>query len=196
MKKIYIFRHGQTHHNKEGRFTGLNDDVLTDLGHLQAQKVAEYLQNHKLDRIYTSALQRTRQTADPYLVISGMDHIPLHYFNERDLGPFNGSKVSQVLEEHPDFYDKAFSGLTNDLGVENYNDFRRRIFKGLEILLSHVDEELALFTHGGTIRHIVPLLTDQEIDHAVHIDNASVTILIDTGASYKIEVLADATHLD
>ena len=41
-RHIYLFRHGQTHYNKNKTFTGWKDSKLTSKGIRDAKKVAKY----------------------------------------------------------------------------------------------------------------------------------------------------------
>ena len=63
-KDFYIFRHGQSSYNVEGRTQGqTNDSVLTDLGKEQALTVGERLKDKGVEIIVTSPLKRAMQTA-------------------------------------------------------------------------------------------------------------------------------------
>ncbi len=65
--KIYIFRHGQTTYNREGRFTGFNNPRLTELGFKQARTVAKKLKDKKFEVAFHSRLTRTKQTLNEVL---------------------------------------------------------------------------------------------------------------------------------
>ncbi len=60
--KIYIFRHGQTTFNRDGRFTGWLDARLTRLGVRQAKIVARKLRNKKFQVAFYTRLVRSKQT--------------------------------------------------------------------------------------------------------------------------------------
>ena len=65
MKKevsIYLFRHGQTTFNRDGRFTGWLNSGLTKLGVKQAKTVARKLKNKKFGIAFRTSLLRSRQT--------------------------------------------------------------------------------------------------------------------------------------
>jgi bisphosphoglycerate-dependent phosphoglycerate mutase family 1 len=59
---IYLFRHGQTTYNRDGRFTGHHNPSLTKLGIKNAQTVAKKLQNKKFGLAIHSRLKRSKQT--------------------------------------------------------------------------------------------------------------------------------------
>jgi len=60
--KIYLFRHGQTHYNKNKIFTGWKDSKLTSLGEKQAQKIAKILKNKKFKTAFYTKLSRSKDT--------------------------------------------------------------------------------------------------------------------------------------
>lgn len=65
MKKIYLFRHGETSWNasKDIPYCEENHNVyLNEVGIKQAEKLAEYLQDKNIQKIYTSKLKRANQT--------------------------------------------------------------------------------------------------------------------------------------
>ena len=64
MTSIVLIRHGETDWNIEGRYQGQADPPLNNQGVHQAQKLTAEIQDIGLDILYTSPLQRTKQTAD------------------------------------------------------------------------------------------------------------------------------------
>ena len=64
MSTIVLIRHGETDWNIIGRYQGQADPPLNKNGIQQAQQLASALHKSSLDKIYTSPLLRTKQTAD------------------------------------------------------------------------------------------------------------------------------------
>ncbi|MDD2840538.1 MAG: histidine phosphatase family protein [Rickettsiales bacterium] len=54
MKKLYLFRHGETDWNKEGRCQYSIDIELNETGLQQAKENAKFLQNLGIKHIYSS----------------------------------------------------------------------------------------------------------------------------------------------
>ena len=63
MKRIIMVRHGQSESNVRKTFTGQLDAPLTDVGREQAQRMAQYLDKYRIDKIYASSLDRSVETA-------------------------------------------------------------------------------------------------------------------------------------
>ncbi|MED6337342.1 MAG: histidine phosphatase family protein, partial [Actinomycetota bacterium] len=61
--EIVLVRHGQPEWVKGG--LNVVDPPLTDLGHRQAERLADVLEGESFDEILVSPLTRARQTAAP-----------------------------------------------------------------------------------------------------------------------------------
>jgi len=65
--RLLLVRHGETDWNRQGRFQGQIDIPLNANGRSQAEAAAQCLAEVHLDRAYTSAMARPRQTAEAIL---------------------------------------------------------------------------------------------------------------------------------
>jgi probable phosphoglycerate mutase len=90
--RIYVARHGQTDWNVEGRLQGGIDTPLNTAGKQQALELAERLNGVALDAVYSSGLQRSRETAA--LAARGTPLTSVPGFNERRLGKYEGQKLA------------------------------------------------------------------------------------------------------
>ena len=75
VKNFYIFRHGQSSYNLEGRIQGhTNNSVLTNQGIDEAHNAASLLQDKKIEIVVSSPLRRAKQTGS---IVSKMIKVPL-----------------------------------------------------------------------------------------------------------------------
>ena len=65
--KVYLFRHGETTFNRDGRFTGWLDPHLTALGRRQAEKIAKKLKDKKFQVAFCTSLKRSIESLKPVL---------------------------------------------------------------------------------------------------------------------------------
>ena len=65
--RIILVRHGETNWNLEGRFQGQIDIPLNENGIKQAEAARIFLNSIKIDKAYSSSLQRPKQTAEKIL---------------------------------------------------------------------------------------------------------------------------------
>ena len=103
MTTLIIARHGNTFESGETpRRVGARTDLpLTEKGRAQGYAIGEYLKQNNLlpDMIYTSHLQRTRQTAQEIQLAAGLRLQPqaLDLFNEIDYGPDEDQTEDAVI---------------------------------------------------------------------------------------------------
>jgi 2,3-bisphosphoglycerate-dependent phosphoglycerate mutase len=64
---IYLFRHGQTSYNRDGKFTGIHNPKLTKLGIKQAKTISNKLKNKKFQIAFQTKLIRSKQTLNEVL---------------------------------------------------------------------------------------------------------------------------------
>ena len=73
--RLLLVRHGETDWNREGRFQGQIDIPLNSNGRAQAEAARRFLAAIPIDRAYTSAMARPRQTAEA--ILSDHPGVPL-----------------------------------------------------------------------------------------------------------------------
>ena len=61
---VYLARHGETAWSLTGQHTGLTDLPLTEFGHQTALRLGERLKGMTFAKVFTSPLQRARQTCE------------------------------------------------------------------------------------------------------------------------------------
>ncbi|MEB3343274.1 histidine phosphatase family protein [Okeania sp.] len=105
--RVILVRHGQSTFNVESRIQGrLDASVLTERGQNTARQVGAALQNLKFDAIYSSPLQRAKQTAE--IIHSCLDSPPKLEIQENlreiDLPLWEGMLRDEVIEKYPENY--------------------------------------------------------------------------------------------
>ncbi len=145
MKLIFI-RHGQTNYNLKDLCNGRpNPRVrLTPLGLRQAAKAARLLKNEQIEKIYTSKLFRSRQTA---LIINKYHKAPMHSdarLNDRSMGIFEDMPAGLFYT----WRDKQKNPWTcKPQGGESYESVKRRFKSFLTELAKENKETILIVTH-------------------------------------------------
>lgn len=155
IKDFYIFRHGQSSYNVEGRTQGqTNDSVLTDLGKEQAISVGQRLRGKGVEIIVTSPLKRAMQTAE---LANQSLNIPIktdNRFIEVDVGVVEGMHYTKIRDEYTDIFNKMHTVGTEFDDVcypkgETRRQVRERIFNGLEDWANNSEyKTIAVSSHG------------------------------------------------
>src|SRR5436190_15506787 len=66
MTRLYLIRHGENDFVLRGAIAGRQPGIhLNDTGHAQAERLAHELHREGIERIYSSPLERCRETAEP-----------------------------------------------------------------------------------------------------------------------------------
>jgi probable phosphoglycerate mutase len=146
-------RHGETDWNRDQRFQGHADTPLNELGREQARELADALRGERLDAIYTSPLQRARETATIIGDRVGLDVEPLEGLREVDVGSWSGLTRMEVEQRFPDGYRRWL-----DLGQgwedgESYQALGERVLATMtELAARHRGGRILIVTHGGPMR--------------------------------------------
>jgi len=94
--RLFVLRHGQTAWNAEQRIQGHLDMPLNDTGHWQARCLAQALKGESLSAIYSSDLQRARDTAAPLAALQQLPVQLVSDLRERHFGQFEGSSFAEI----------------------------------------------------------------------------------------------------
>ena len=115
MGKLILIRHGQTEMNAQKLYFGKLDPPLNDLGISQAYQAKEKLLDIDYDIIYSSPLERAKQTAE---ICNYLDK-DINYnskLEEINFGVFEGLTFKQISKKYPDEVKK----MEEDWKVYNY----------------------------------------------------------------------------
>ncbi len=206
--QILFIRHGETPWNRIKRIQGHIDIPLADTGVVQAAQLAERLAREardglRLDAIYSSDLQRARQTAQPSADVLGLPVTLVEGLRERNYGAFQGHDSAEIAEKFPDAYahwqtrDPGFEPA----GGESQRALYHRVLHAVApIVAAHPGERIAVVTHGGVLdcihRHAASLPLDAPRQYALL--NTSINLVEFDGAEAVPRIVrwADVDHLD
>ncbi len=151
-----LLRHGESTGNAENRHQGIKDYPLTETGLRQSQLLAERWQAEsiKLDRIFSSPLQRARQTAE---ILSTALSVPIEFdpiWVERDVGLISGLKPEEAEERHPR---KPFMTPYQPIGVTGESQWSLflRAGRALEKLVAQPPGNYLVVSHGGILNMVM-----------------------------------------
>lgn len=201
MKRLYLIRHGQTDWNIEGRWQGQLDVPLSEVGHKQAQALAEALQDRPIMTIYSSDLIRAVATAQPLAQAKGIEIRWDARLRELHLGVFQGLVHDEIRLKYP-AEEQAMEADYMDYVIpqgESRRAMQERAYAiWQEIVAREPGPEIAVFSHGGTIRMLLMKLFPEEMERLtkVRIFNTSVTTIDTDGQTLRLVDLADVAHLD
>ncbi|MBW2315170.1 MAG: histidine phosphatase family protein [Deltaproteobacteria bacterium] len=126
------------------------DPPLDASGQEQAARVAAWLADEPLDRIYASPMRRARETAAPLLATRGLEALLEPRVAEFDQHSEIYIPLEQLKAEDPERWRAFVQGGYGD-GVD-FESFCADVVNGLEeIIERHPGERVAVVCHGGVI---------------------------------------------
>lgn len=158
--QIYIIRHGQTIKNKEKVLQGRSNAPLNQQGIGQARSAARYFRQQQIcfDRVYSSPLQRSIQTAK---IVSGQTDIILdERLLEMDYGPYEGTSLDHPSPEIVTFFSDFVHNPAPE-GMESLESVVGRMGSFLEDLAKEPVEHVLVSTHAVAMKGALEYLDPQ-----------------------------------
>jgi broad specificity phosphatase PhoE len=159
-RRIYLLRHGQVPYFGPERAARAEEVALSETGREQARAAGRLLKGIRFDRVVTSGLRRTVETAELVLEAAGG---PSPAIEARPaLHEIRGGSVDHLPDEQ---LDEVFLGLLRPpvsldaafLAGETLGQLGERVVPAVEALLDEQWETLLLVSHGGVNRVVLSL---------------------------------------
>jgi broad specificity phosphatase PhoE len=142
--ELWLVRHGQTEWTVSKKHTGSTDIPLTPDGEQQARELEPVLARHAFAAVFTSPLQRARNTA----ALAGFEDAQVDdQLVELDYGEYEGRTTAEIREDRPDW----FLWRDGSPGGESIDAVGQRA-DGVLQRLEQVDGDVLLFGHGHLSR--------------------------------------------
>ncbi len=144
MTEIILARHGETEWNVQEVFRGRVDIELNETGIKQAELLAEYLSDLRVEAIYSSPLRRALKTAEVIASHRKLDVKIAPGLIDIDFGEWQGLSHQEVKDRYQELYGKWLNhpDKVKMPAGENLADVRKRA-------IGVVDEVTA--KHEGTV---------------------------------------------
>ena len=161
-KVIHIIRHGETSFNKRGRIQGQGIDApLNDKGRKQGAAFFQIYRTRKFDKIYVSALKRTKESVIHFLN-KGVPYESLLGLNEISWGHHEGKIFTPETKKiHQDVLNSWKKGDYDRIvpGGESPNQVMVRQRQALGYIMQQENEsEILICMHGRAMRILLSWL--------------------------------------
>ncbi|HJP40884.1 MAG TPA: histidine phosphatase family protein [Dehalococcoidia bacterium] len=197
---LFLVRHGETAHNRDGVGFGRTDVPLTELGERQADATGRRLAKSGIELAITSPLSRAKETARAIASCSGIELQEYEGLIELDVGETEGLPLTLVREKYPDFISSwigADGFKPNFPGGESLLDVRERAAAILAEAEGMEVQNLAIVSHNFVLRMILCDLIGIPPSQfrRFSVDLASVSVLArDQGRTF-VRTFNDCCHL-
>lgn len=182
MTSIIFLRHGQAKNNTERLLAGRTEGVpLTDTGIKQAESIAAFIKEMKVDHIYTSPIQRAKHTAEIVGNHNSIDPIVDERLIELDMGKFTGMKYDDIFSSHGNVFLKFYQGDVEiaHQGVETFAQVKSRVQSIVDHVISqHSGKNVVLVTHMDPIKAMISSVLELSPERMFEliVANASINV--------------------
>ncbi len=199
--RIYLIRHAETVHNREGLVQGRADNPLSALGLQQAEALASAFAGLTLHGVYASPLRRAQQTAEPLALAHGVAVTVVPDLTEMDIGAMEGLSGPQLRERHPEFlraWTSETAGSVAMPGGESLEQVQRRAGAALDQIAAATGTgSVAVVSHNFVVLTLLcralslPLKDFRRLRHHV----AGISMIEVTASRGVVVQVNDTCHL-
>ena len=202
MTRLLLVRHGESDANFHNIFAGHIDPALQPRGIEQAELTAQFItENYKVDKIYSSDLQRAYRTAESLgkrvnLTITADENL-----REIRAGEWEGVNFFEVPKLHPEAFRIWSTDIGNGYcpGGETVRELSDRILGELTKISEENDgKTVAIFSHATPIRVAQSIVETGSLDGMQEIpwvSNASVTEITYENGKWNLIAVSLEKHL-
>lgn len=181
MTTLLLIRHASNDYVKDGRLAGLTPGVhLNEQGQREAAALARRLESVALDAIYSSPIERARETAHAVAQNRKRD-VQIHPgLIEVDVGEWTGRLISELVETDAWKQMLAQPVVARFPGGDSFAVARQRIVAAIDALVAaHPDQTIALVSHADPIKIALAHYLGMDLNqfNRIVVDPASVSVL-------------------
>ena len=196
MRRVIIWRHGETAQNAGGIYQGHLDTELSPRGEQQAAQAAQALAQRHPRRLLSSDLKRAVSTAQALGLVSGLTPEMDPRWREIDVGQWQGMRHADVVAAHPEAMAALDRGEDVVRGVhgESVADLQRRLRVVFDELVAEQgpEETVVIATHGlagrALVAEVVGLSYQQAWLSLVGLRNCHWAELVEHRTGWRLEV--------
>ncbi|GAA3577408.1 histidine phosphatase family protein [Nonomuraea rosea] len=161
MRTLHVVTHPEAAHHVERVVGGWHDSQLTPAGLSTATSIAQALRTRIPDgadvELFSSDLQRTRQTAEKVAELFGVQPILDRRLREKSYGEAGG-RPQEWLDQRFVPPPAAGERLEHDEGLDGAETkavLAQRIYAAMDEILQRPCERQIIVTHGGSLTFVV-----------------------------------------
>lgn len=153
MARVVLIRHGETDWSRDARWQGHSDVPLNARGHAQAAALAPVLARLRPQRIVTSDLVRTQETARPLAELLDLPLTTDADLREVDVGSWSGLTHDEAAARCPEGVARHDAGGVGWTDGETYGQVAERAERALIRHTDGLDDGalVVVVAHGGLI---------------------------------------------
>jgi len=199
MTEVILARHGETEWNIGEVFRGRLDIELNQTGIKQAELLAEYLSNLKIDAIYSSPLKRALATAEIIATYYKLNVEIAPGLIDFDYGKWQGLPHQEVKDKYKKLYAEWINSpeKVKILGGESLNDVRKRATGVVDNVIAKYEGTVILVSHRVVNKVLICALLGLDNSHFwnIRLDTCGITTFIYENERFILTKHNDTSYL-
>jgi probable phosphoglycerate mutase len=182
--RLFLIRHGETLANREFRYIGARDDVLSETGVRQVEQLATALASLPIAAVYSSPLLRAHATATAIADQFQLEVRIARELRESEFGTWEGLSRAEILsrglEEAQLLHAWEQDPTVAPPGGESFAAVQQRVHTYVEQLAyTHAGQSIALVSHVGPIKMLLAtaLEAPATASFRVFLDPATISVI-------------------
>ncbi|MDJ0802067.1 MAG: histidine phosphatase family protein [Desulfobacterales bacterium] len=180
---LMLIRHGETEWNRDRRFQGHGDSPLTAKGRAQTDALGRRLAATPFDRLISSDLGRTQETA---AIIAGHTGHAIQTdprLRERHYGVLEGLNIREIRRDHAAVYAQLITE-DPDFVIPGGQSHRQHYRAGIDFLEEWLNarsgQSAAIVSHGGFLDNVLRYVAGLALGapRCVLAGNSSLSIVV------------------
>jgi probable phosphomutase (TIGR03848 family) len=199
--QLFLIRHAQNEWVRTGKLAGWTPGVhLNDEGRKQADLLGKRLATAKLQALYSSPLERARETAQA--IADHYDNLDVQIekgIGEVDFGDWTGKRLRKLARTRLWKVVQHYPSGARFPGGESFLEVQFRLIKSIEEIASrHATGRVALVAHSDVIKLVVTHYAGVHLDlfQRFVISPASISIITLNRLGPRIIRINDTAHYD
>lgn len=160
---FYLVRHGEAENNVRfilNSMPEIETYALTELGREQASLAAKFLATVGADVIFSSPIERAKETAGIIALTTKLSVEFDERLREAGMGIFNGRKQEELLAKYPASEERISPDVAD--GVESFIGIRGRLKNFLDdVQEKYAGKKVIIVSHGDTLEQLHGILTNE-----------------------------------
>jgi broad specificity phosphatase PhoE len=199
MTELILARHGQTAWNVVEVFRGQIDVDLDEIGLKQAELLAEYLRERKVETVYSSPLKRALKTARVIASLHKLQVITAQSLIDLKFGEWEGLPVTEVQKKYPVLFQEWVEKphLVKIPGGESLDDITGRVKAFVNNLVTKHKGTVVLVSHRVVHKVLTLALLGLDNSHFwnIRLDTAAITTFTHENGRWVLNELNNTCYL-
>ena len=199
MTEIILVRHGETEWNVAEVFRGRIDVELNEAGIRQAELLAEYLSDMKIDAVYSSPLKRALKTAEMIASYHKLDVEVAQGLIDFDFGEWQGLPHKEVKDKYKELYAQWVKNphKVKMPAGESLDEVRERAVRVVNSVIAKYEGTVVLVSHRVVNKVSICALLGLDNSHFwnIRLDTCGITTFAYENEQFILTKHNDTSYL-